>query len=136
VTRGVRIKLRRAIGWIAAYALALQTILASAVLAPPASADPSLAFDPAAIICLTNGGPGHAAGPADELPAGSGQHSHVGGHCGLCAVSAPVIAPADDVAIDSLAPARSVLAAAALDRIIPRNLGTLPGRPRAPPATV
>jgi hypothetical protein len=112
----------------------LQTVLAGFAL--PAPADTTLAFDPAAIICLTNGGPGHTAGPADELPAGSGQHSHAGGHCGLCAVSAPAIAPADDVAIGSLSLARSVLAVVATDHITTSNRGALPGRPRAPPATV
>jgi hypothetical protein len=132
----MRIKLRRAIGWVAACTLALQTVLGGLLLLPLASADAALAFDPAAIICLSGGGPGHTAAPADELPAGSGQHAQLGGHCGLCAVSAPAIAPANQVAIASLSPARSDLAAVATDRLPTRKLGALPGRPRAPPTTV
>lgn len=128
----LRSRLRQAIGWIAAYALVLQTTLAAFALPPLATTDPSLAFDPAAIICVTADGVAHAV-PPDE-PGGSGHTSHLGGHCGLCAVSAPVLAELIATEIDQLAPARSYTAPPAADQVASLASIPLPGRPRAPPA--
>jgi hypothetical protein len=68
----MRIKLRRAIGWVAACTLALQTVLGGLLLLPLASADAALAFDPAAIICLSGGGPGHTAARRMNCPQAPG----------------------------------------------------------------
>jgi hypothetical protein len=62
LTTHLRIKLRQAIGWIAVYALALQTILGSVAPHSTISFD-TLPFDPAAIICLSSHG-----GNAGDVP--------------------------------------------------------------------
>ena len=73
MTGCARSKSRRAIGWIAAYTLALQTLVGSfGLIQTTASA---AAFDPLAIICL-NGGHG---GAGDQTPGSGGQ----GGRPGL-----------------------------------------------------
>jgi hypothetical protein len=130
----LRIWLRAAVGWIAAYALVLQTTLAAFAANPAASHDPALAFDPVAVICLNSGGGADAMPPH---PSGGGGHpTHVNDHCGLCAVSGPALAAAITAAIDQLFPARSNPAAAATDQVAHIAASPLPGRPRAPPTAV
>jgi len=129
----LRLGLRTAVGWIAAYAFVLQATLAGAL--HPAAGDPSQAFDPLSIICVIDGGKAHGGLP-DQTPNSGGHGAHLDNHCGLCAVSVPAIAPASQATIDSLSPARSVLAAVATDSVTTHDLGALPGRPRAPPTTV
>ncbi|MGA3311009.1 MAG: DUF2946 family protein [Xanthobacteraceae bacterium] len=79
-TRG---KWRQAIGWIAAYALALQTIVGGIGLIQTVSS--AAAFDPFAIICSHNGTP-------DQIPGDAGHGSHTG-HCGCCLGAPPFIEP-------------------------------------------
>ena len=74
---------RRAIGWIAAYALALQTIAGSIDLVQSAAA---ASFDPTAIICH-----GHGADSAADLPGTTG-NGPLCDHCGYCLAALPVLA--------------------------------------------
>ena len=69
VTGGARGKWRRAIGWIAAYALALQTLVGSFGLIQTAAS--AAAFDPLAIICLNSnhGGAGDQTAGTAATPA-------------------------------------------------------------------
>jgi Protein of unknown function (DUF2946) len=131
----LRIWLRTAVGWIAAYALVLQTTLAAFAANPVASLDPALAFDPVAIICL-NSSSSSADAMLPDRSGGGGHPSHVSDHCGLCAVSGPVLAAAITAAIDQLSPARSNPAVAATDQVAHIAASPLPGRPRAPPTTM
>jgi hypothetical protein len=123
-------KLRRAVGWIAAYALVLNTILTGLLVVPHASADPSSQFE-AAIVCLS----GHTAGDSGQVvPNGtppSGWHSV--GHCALCVVSAFATAPAVAVVIGVLGPASLPALRPLSERATTGSLNSLPGRPRAPP---
>jgi hypothetical protein len=83
VGRCVPTRWRRAIGWIAAYALALQTIAGSIDLVQSAAA---ASFDPTAIICH-----GHGADSAADLPGTTG-NGPLCDHCGYCLAALPVLA--------------------------------------------
>jgi hypothetical protein len=125
----MRVGLRRAVGWIAAYALVLQATLAGAALHPSASAEAE--FDPLAVICVIDGGKAHA-GLVGDLPQGS-DHADKLTHCGLCVVSVSALAAVVAIAIGQLTPARSLLPRVAADQVARLDLSPLPGRPRAPP---
>ena len=91
-------KCRRAIGWIAAYALALQTLVGSfGLIATTASA---AAFDPLAIICL-NGG--HS-GADDQTPGDRGHDRHSCCDCGCFLGSAAFVEPPDPASLVFVAP--------------------------------
>jgi hypothetical protein len=82
VGRCVPTRWRRAIGWIAAYALALQTIAGGIDLVQSAAAS----FDPTAIICH-----GHGADSAADLPGTTG-NGPLCDRCGCCLTAPPVLA--------------------------------------------
>jgi Protein of unknown function (DUF2946) len=124
-----RSMLRQAIGWIVAYALALQTILAGLVVTPNASADTLLGFHSDAIICLTS----HGADPDQSDPDGTHHNSHPGWHCGLCAASMSAVAPTAVSVAALLAPGLSLVLPVLPAGKVDRSLNSLPGRPRAPP---
>jgi hypothetical protein len=84
VTTHRRINVQRAIAWIAAYALALQTILGGIALHFATSIDPALALDPAA-ICLNS----HGGGTSGDIPDNHGSGPQAGDHCAMCASSPP-----------------------------------------------
>jgi hypothetical protein len=84
VSRCVRIRWRRAIGWIAAYALALQAIVGGIDLIQSAAA--AATFDPTAIICH-----GHGADSAAEIPDTPGDRQACE-HCGCCLGAPPILA--------------------------------------------
>jgi hypothetical protein len=129
LTARLRFRLRWAIGWIAIYALALQTILGGIAPQSAITFDRSLPFDPTAIICLTS----HA-GDTGNIPGDEGPGSHAGNHCTLCAPASPPL-PA--------APGGSELAVefAASEPVLPplllipplSKIASGPGGPRAPP---
>lgn len=80
-------KWRGAIGWIVAYALALQTIVGGLGLIQTVAA--AAAFDPTAIICA------HSA-TAEQIPGDNGDAghgSHTGSHCGCCLSALQFIEP-------------------------------------------
>lgn len=124
-----RIKVQRAIAWIAAYALALQTILGGIALHFAISIDPALALDPAA-ICLSSHSGGAGTG---DIPANHGSGPQAGDHCAMCASSPPpLVAP-------QLC-GRVAIFVAAAEAIIPppfvlpvSKVASRPGSPRAPP---
>jgi hypothetical protein len=90
-------KLRRAIGLIAAYVLALQTILGSVAPRLTVAFDTTLPFDLAA-ICLSSHGAG--VGPTAAIPGGSGNGSQAGDHCAMCVSSAPpLLTPPESIRI-------------------------------------
>jgi len=85
---------------IAAYVLALQTILGSVAPRLTVAFDTTLPFDLAA-ICLSSHGAG--VGPAADIPGGSGNGSQAGDHCAICVSSTPPLLAAPDgvrIAID------------------------------------
>ena len=115
--------LRPAVGLIAAYAIALQAILAG--LVPVGAVAPA---DLDAVIC--HGGvvddtqPAQGDGPVD--------HSRHVEHCALCAVSALVAPVFADVARP--APYPVLLAAARPTQVVlPHDIHARPGKPRDPP---
>jgi hypothetical protein len=81
-----RNKWRRAIGWIAAYALALQTIVGGIDLVQNAASAATL--DPATIICH---GHGVDDGAASQIP-GNTDKGRVCGDCGCCLAAPPFLA--------------------------------------------
>ena len=116
--------LRPAIGLIAAYAIALQTILAGLV--------PLDAFaDESAVIC-------HGAIVGDdarsEQDKGRTDHHRLIGHCALCAIT-PLLAPSPaDIGRPVAHPV--VRAAAPPARVVLlHDIHGRPGRPRDPPPT-
>jgi len=115
--------LRPAIGLIAAYAIALQTILAG--LAPLGAA---VLADESAVIC-------HGA-KVDDTQGDQGQapSKHPGHveHCALCAIS-PLVVPAS---AHVPRPARQPIVLAAsrpTEIVLPRDIHARPGKPRDPP---
>jgi hypothetical protein len=130
VTTNARHKMRRAIGFIAAYALALQTILGSVAPRLAVAFDPTLPLDLAA-ICLSSHG--SAAGLQGDIPDGSGNGSHVGDHCAMCTCSAPpLLAPPDSVRFAILVSASELIAP---PPYVPSyaKAAAHPGGARAPP---
>jgi hypothetical protein len=129
LTAHLRFKLRWAIGWIAIYALALQTILGGIAPHSAIAFDRSLPFDPATIICLTS----HA-GDTGNIPGDEGPGSHAGTHCTLCAPTPPPVPAAQDG--DGLAVEHT-----ASEPVVPQllsippfsKIASRPGGPRAPP---
>jgi hypothetical protein len=127
----LRSKLRWAIGWIAIYSLALQTILGS--VAPrlvPAAFDPTLPLDLAAICLSSHGG---AVGLPGDIPDGSGNGSQVGDHCAMCTCSAPpLLAPPESIRIAFLVSASELIAPSPQ---VPSysKAASHPGGARAPP---
>jgi hypothetical protein len=136
------LKLRRAIGWIAIYAVALQSILGATASHPAFALDRASGFDPAAVICLAShdGSAGQDTSQDTSRDAGqtTGQRpgDEASHRCGPCALCAPP---------PSLAGTRAVTALA-IDRIAaqPRTvwrpvvsafsrIALPPGGPRAPP---
>jgi hypothetical protein len=125
VSRCVPIRWRRAIGWIAAYALALQTIAGGIDLIQSAAA--AATFNPTAIICH-----GHGADDAAEIPGttGNGQACE---HCGCCLGAPPFLSVPSPLYLDPVVlTAREIIWPAAdwRDEIAVRH----PSRqPRGPP---
>lgn len=125
-----RIKVQRAIAGIAAYALALQTILGGIALHFATAIDPALALDPAA-ICLSS----HSGGTPGDVPGnhGSGQ---AGDHCAMCVSSPPpLVAPQNGGRIAIFVAASEVIV---LPPPVPpvSKVASRPGSPRAPPMIV
>jgi len=121
-------KLRRAIGLIAVYALALQTILGGVAPRLVAAFDPAVPFDLAA-ICLSS----HSGGAAGDIPGGSGNGSQAGDHCTICTSSAPpLLIPPEGIRVTVDVPASEPTAPT---QPVP-PLSKAPSRPggaRAPP---
>ncbi len=94
-TRG---KWRRAIGWIAAYALALQTLVGSFGLIQTAAS--AAALDPFSIICL-NGNHGDA---GDQIPGDGGHGGRPGCDCGCFLGTPAFVEPRDPAPLVFVAP--------------------------------
>jgi hypothetical protein len=115
----------RVIGWITAYALALQTMLLGlgAVPSLAAGATGSLTIQ----LCLTGGDGADAGEPSQHLAAQ---------HClGCFATTAALPAPAPDV-LPVAYPAAPVVAASVYQAPPILATGGRPGLPRAPPFLV
>jgi Protein of unknown function (DUF2946) len=88
LTANLARKLRRTIGLIAVYGLALQTILGGVAPRLAAALDPAVPFDLAAICLSSHGG----VAPAGDIPDGSGNGSfQAGDHCTICTLSAQLL---------------------------------------------
>jgi hypothetical protein len=127
-------KLRRAIGWIAIYALALQSVLSGVVSHPTFALERANGFDPAGIICLTS----HDVGAGRNQSENTGQvpgdeTSHSCGPCALCAPppSLAVSQVATPLAIDHVATQPAVTWRPVLSSF--SRIALPPGGPRAPP---
>jgi hypothetical protein len=126
-------KLRRAIGLIAAYVLALQTILGSVAPRLTVAFDGALPFDVAA-ICLSSHGAG--VGPAADIPGGSRDGSQAGDHCSLCISSGPpLLAPPKSIRIAIDFAISEPITPAAPDHLPSSNAVSRQGGARAPPTT-
>ncbi len=91
-------KCRRAIGWVAAYALALQTLVGSfGLIATTASA---AAFDPLAIICLNS----NHGGAGGQTPGDRGHGSRPCCDCGCFLGSPAFVEPPDAASLVFVAP--------------------------------
>jgi hypothetical protein len=131
---------RTAIGWIAAYSLALNIIL-SGLLFPQASAASSIAFDvtgafdATGALCLTSHSLGDSGlGDSGQVdPDGKPDGTHRALHCGLCAVSLSVLAAMVANVVAVLKPAQSLIVPSLSAGKTSDNLKSLPGCPRAPP---
>ena len=99
-----RSKSRRAIGWIAAYALALQTLVGSFGLIQTAAS--AAAFDPLAVICLN----GDHGGAGDQTPGNGGHDGRPGCDCGCFLGSPAFVEPPDPASLVFIAPnAREII---------------------------
>jgi hypothetical protein len=91
-------KSRRTIGWIAAYALALQTLVGSFGLIQTAAS--AAAFDPLAVICHSDG---HS-GAGDQTPDDRGHGGRPGCDCGCFLGSPAFVEPPDPASLGFVAP--------------------------------
>ena len=118
--------LRPAIGLIAAYAIALQTILAG--LVPMGAA--ALA-DESTVIC-------HGAIVGDDARSdqgnGGADHQRPIGHCALCAIS-PLLAPSPAGIARPVEHPTSLAAAPPAQVVLLHDIHERPGKPRDPPPT-
>ena len=96
----MRIGLRKAVSWVAIYAVALHVILLGIA---SVAANTSAAVDPFSVICHSVA---HAGAAGDEAPIKPDLiPGHACEHCNLCSAAAPP--PAPDVAFNvDLKPAR------------------------------
>jgi hypothetical protein len=136
------LKLRRAIGWIAIYALALQSILGATASRPAFALDRASGFDPAAVICLashdgsagqdTGRDAGQSTGPnTGQRPGDEASH-----RCGPCALCAPPPSLAGTQAVTALAIDRIAAQPGTVWRPVVSAFSRIalpPGGPRAPP---
>jgi hypothetical protein len=124
--------LRPAIGLIAAYALALSTIL-TGFTASAAVPDRQTGLDPAAIICLTSADGTAHADTAGGDPDGTAPAKHAAHHCALCAGTPMGAAPCF---MAPLVFGQSQQAPLLAGHAHTADIKTLPGQPRAPPRMV
>lgn len=113
----------RLVGWVAAYVLALHTILSSFVAIPSQAA---LAADGSAILCLTD--TGHADNTGSGVPHGGAPH------CAACVVAGVALTP-PPVSPQPFAYTIAVVAEVFVLHAPPRGgaIASRPGNPRAPP---
>jgi len=124
VGRRMRTKWRRAIGWIAAYALALQTIAGGIDLAQSAAGGAGL--DTTAVICHGDG-----AVSAPDIPGSTGDHQPCG-HCGCCLGAPSALAPHAPVRLAAVLAAGDIVWPPA-ERQNTFAFGHPSQRPRGPP---
>jgi hypothetical protein len=132
------LKLRRAIGWIAIYAVALQSILGATASHPAFALDRASGFDPAAVICLAS----HDGSAGQDTSRDAGQNTgqrpgdEASHRCGPCALCPPPPSSAGTHAVTALAIDRIAAQPGAVWRPVvsafPR-IALPPGGPRAPP---
>jgi len=115
--------LRRAVGLVAIFAIALHGLLLG--LAPLAAA----ATDPFTIICHA---PQSTSGQ-DQTPAGPDTGFHGCDHCNLCSAAAAPVA-VDDVLAGQLIPARLLQVLRPVSTAATISLATTPKLARGPPA--
>jgi hypothetical protein len=129
------LKLRRAIGWIAIYALALQSILGGGASHAAFTLDRTGGFDPPAIICLTSHD-GQDAGQSTGQNTGQVPGNEASHPCGPCALCAPPPSLAGSQVVTPLAIDRVALQPSVAWRPVVSSFTriALPsGGPRAPP---
>src|SRR5712664_3984829 len=123
-SRPLRNVVRRTITLIAAYAIALQAILAGVL--PAQAIHPA---DTAGVICHTASG----AAPSTDTEDETGRGGH-GSHCTLCAIAPPLPPARSDVARPVLHPTEQLAVAKPAPVVLARPIHSRPGKPRDPPA--
>jgi hypothetical protein len=121
----MRARIRKVLGLVAVFVIALHTVLWAAV-APFAATAP---IDPFTIVCHSE-----ASGPADQAPAnGAPLPAHACDHCNLCNSVAPPAAP-DTALVVQFEPVRTLHVLRPVN--IPRHHGVAadPRLARGPPA--
>jgi hypothetical protein len=121
----MRTQNRRALSWVAIYAVALHTMLTGIVLQAHAAS-----VDPFTIICHSD----TAGAPAEQTPASPASvPAQACDHCNLCSVAAPPVALATAFA-GQLAPARLLQTLRPVSAAAHSNLATTPKLARGPPS--
>jgi hypothetical protein len=116
---------RRVIAVVAAYALALQAILAAVV-----SLQVIQPADAAGVICHT----ASSLDPSTDEGNDPGQR-HQGDHCALCATVPPLPPERAGVTRPVQHPTLRLAVATPRPLWLPRDIRSRPGKPRDPPAT-
>ena len=121
----MRVSIRRALSFVAIYAIALHAILLG--VAPPIAAP---AADPFSVICHSEA---PAASPAEQTPVGPvSAPSYACDHCNLCSAMAPPDA-LDTVLADYLTPAKLLQVPRPAAAATRDGIATHPNRTRGPP---
>lgn len=123
----MRVWLRRSVGLLAIYVIALTTILSAFSAQRPASA----AFDPFSVICHSGTGTADA---TDQAPA---QHAPTKAcdHCTLCNGAPAASATFDGVAIGILAPATHLRVLRPAESLAHADIGGSPRQAQGPPSS-
>ena len=122
----MRVWLRRSVGLLAIYVIALTTILSTFSAPRPASA----AFDPFSIICHSGTGTTASAdqAPAEQAPAKACDH------CTLCNATPAAFATFDGVVIGTLAPAAQACVLRPAESLPQADVGGSPRQAQGPPS--
>jgi hypothetical protein len=122
----MRVWVRRSIGLLAIYVIALATILSAFSAPRPASA----AFDPFSVICHSGA---DSAAASDQAPAQPAP-TKVCDHCTLCGAAAAAVLAFNGVVIDTLAPAAEQSVLRPAQSLPPAEIGGSPRQAQGPPS--
>ena len=125
----MRVWLRRSVGLLAIYVIALTTILSSFSAPRPASA----AFDPFSIICHSGPQSETAAGQQPAAPASL--PTKACDHCTLCNAAPAASVTFDGVIVGILAPARPLAVLRPAEAARHDDIGGSPRQAQGPPST-
>ena len=125
----MRTGVKRAVGWVAIYAVAVHTLLTGfdpALAAVPGS------FDPLAITCLTGDHDNAAADTTGSLP--NVEKVHACKHCILCGATISFSTAPDTALADTLTPERVLHTLHPASTARPADIATAQKLARGPPS--